>query len=286
MQTRLPLWQAALWVLIGGVSAQLAGGAVAALLRVWLAGHRSRAHAAAQTELIVPAMIASACALIAVSVMAPGLGDVPLRRALGLRKASPLCFLAAAVGTVMLGPTADYAMRGMQAMLPELNLGVVSMLHDLVRRMPVLLAWPVFALMPGISEELLFRGLLQTAAERTRFAIALSALSFSFFHLDPHHIAGVLPLGFFLAWVASRCGTLVTIFAHVINNTAAIAAVHSRTFDVGYGTEAPMPWPWLPGSLLVVALCALVIVRHGDGSARARAGLALERDRAPTAGDF
>ena len=65
----------------------------------------------------------------------------------------------------------------------------------------------------------------------------------------------------FLAWVASRCGTLVTMFAHVVNNTAAIAAVHSSTFDVGYGTESEMPWPWIPASLFLVALCAWAIVR-------------------------
>jgi membrane protease YdiL (CAAX protease family) len=106
---------------------------------------------------------------------------------------------------------------------------------------------------------------LQTAAARGRFAIAISALSFSLFHLDPHHIAGVLPIGFFLAWVAARCGTLVTIFAHVANNTAAIAAVHSPTFDVGYGTDTEMPWSWVPASLAIVSLCAWMIVRGSRG---------------------
>ncbi len=262
MQTRLPLWQAALWVLLGAAAAQIAGGMVAALLRAWLFARAAHTHhAAPQAAVVVPALLASAATLITISLLAPTLAQVPLRRALGLRRAPWSCYLAAAVGTVMLGPTADAMMRAMQELLPDLSLGVVPMLHDLVRDMPVALAWPAFALLPGISEELLFRGLLQTAAERTRFAIALSALSFALFHLDPHHIAGVLPLGFFLAWVASRCGTLVTICAHVANNTAAIAALHSSTFDVGYGTEAPMPLSWLPASLAVVALCAVVIVR-------------------------
>jgi membrane protease YdiL (CAAX protease family) len=260
LPTRLPLWQAALFVLLGGAAAQLAGGLVSGLLRAWLAA-RHQSGPELEAVVVVPAMVASACSLAAIACLAPAIAGVPLRLALSLRRAPPLCFVAAALGTVLLGPTADCLMRAMEALLPKLNLGVVSMLHELVRDIPVLLAWPVFALLPGISEELMFRGLLQTAAGRSRFAIAISALTFSLFHLDPHHIAGVLPLGFFLAWVASRCGTLVTIFAHVINNTAAIAAVHSSTFDVGYGTDAPMPWPWVPSSLLVVALCAWTIAR-------------------------
>jgi membrane protease YdiL (CAAX protease family) len=161
----------------------------------------------------------------------------------------------------------------MQQLLPDLSLGVVPMLQDIVRGLPLIVAFPVFALLPGVSEELMFRGLLQNAAARRTTGIAVSALAFSLFHLDPHHVAGVLPLGFFLAWVASRCGTFVTIVAHVLNNSAAIAAVHSQTFDVGYGTDEPMPWQWLPVSWLFVAGAARVIVRasappgtppHGD----------------------
>jgi membrane protease YdiL (CAAX protease family) len=108
----------------------------------------------------------------------------------------------------------------------------------------------------------MFRGLLQTAAQRRWVGITASGLAFSLFHLDPQHIAGVLPLGFFLAWVGSRCGTFVTIFAHVVNNTAAIAAVHSEALDVGYGTDAPMPWPWVPASLLFVVVAVRVIAKH------------------------
>ena len=130
-----------------------------------------------------------------------------------------------------------------------MNLGVVATLHQIVKQLSPLLAWPVFALLPGIAEELMFRGVLQNAARSRNLGIAVSALGFAAFHLDPHHVAGVLPLGFFLAWVGARCGTLVTIVAHIANNTLAILAVHSETLDVGYGTSEPMPWSWLPVSL-------------------------------------
>jgi membrane protease YdiL (CAAX protease family) len=267
-ERRLPLWQAAVWVLLGGSAAQLAGGFVSSLLRFWLgthAGASARLDASGlgtNVGAIVPAMLASACMLIGVALFAPSVSGVPLSSALNLRRASVPAYLAAALGTVMLSPTADTLMRAMQSLWPDLSLGVVALLHDLVRRIPLLVAWPVFALMPGISEELMFRGLLQSAARRRQVGILVSGLAFSLFHLDPQHIAGVLPLGFFLAWVGSRSGTWVTIFAHVVNNTAAIAAVHIAALDVGYGTDAPMPWPWVPASLLLCGFSVLVIAKH------------------------
>jgi membrane protease YdiL (CAAX protease family) len=152
-------------------------------------------------------------------------------------------------------------MRAMESLLPDISLGVVPMLHQIIKQLSPLLAWPVFALLPGIAEELMFRGLLQNAARRRNLGIAVSGLGFAAFHLDPHHIAGVLPLGFFLAWVGARCGTLVTIVAHIANNTLAIVAVHSEALDVGYGTSEPMPWSWLPVSLALCALAARVIAK-------------------------
>jgi uncharacterized protein len=257
---RLPLWQASLWVLLGGVAAQLAGALAASGLRSFV-GEGASAAAAMNPLLVVPALVASAVSLLSIALLAPTVAGLSLKSALNLRSASPACFVAAAAGTVMLGPTADACMRGMESLLPQFNLGVVSLLHDLVRDIPVLVAWPAFALLPGVAEELMFRGLLQTAAGSGLFAIVISALSFSIFHIDPHHVAGVLPLGFFLAWVASRCGTLVTIFAHVVNNSVAIAVVHSDAFDVGYGTQVEMPWPWLPASLGIVAICGWIVVQ-------------------------
>jgi membrane protease YdiL (CAAX protease family) len=257
---RLPLWQAVLWVVLGAVVAQFAGWLTAGVLRSRLIT-KPFDPAAVDPHLVVPPVVASAGSLLLVAVVAPLVSRVPLRVGLNLRPAPPICFIAAAVGTVMLGPTADACMRAMETLLPQFNLGVVSLLHDLVREIPVLVAWPAFALLPGIAEESMFRGVLQTSFRNGVLGIVVSALAFSLFHIDPHHIAGVLPLAFFLAWVASRCGTLVTIVAHVVNNTVAIAVVHIAALDVGYGTDDPMPWPWFPASLALCAICGWIVVR-------------------------
>jgi hypothetical protein len=91
-----------------------------------------------------------------------------------------------------------------------------------------------------------------------------AALAFSLFHADPHHVAGVLPLAFFLAWAAARAGTLVTVVAHVANNTVAILALGSETLAVGYGTEREMPWSWVPLGLAVALACAWIIARDAS----------------------
>ena len=273
---RLPLWLAASSVLLGALAAQLAGAYATLRLRAFLEARGAQPEALESSALvIVPSIVVSAACLVTVALVVPAAFGVKVSDALGLRRAPLSCYGAAAVGTVMLGPTADALMRAMQSLLPGWSLGVVPMLNEVVRGLPLIVALPVFALLPGVSEELLFRGLLQHAVGRGALAVVLSALCFSLFHVDPHHVAGVLPLGFFLAWSAARGGTLVTIFAHVINNAAAIAAVHSATFHVGYGTDEPMPWQWLPLSWAFVVGSAAVIVRATSrGGARPHAAQA------------
>src|SRR5262245_24485165 len=112
-------------VAIAGVSAQLAGAFVSGELRLLLHAQGALANGSAG---IVPTMLASSGTLIAVALIAPRLVGVPARRALALHSAPPLCFVAAAIGTVMLGPLADTVMTAMQRLLPDASLGVVPFL--------------------------------------------------------------------------------------------------------------------------------------------------------------
>jgi membrane protease YdiL (CAAX protease family) len=103
--------------------------------------------------------------------------------------------------------------------------------------------------------------MLQRAFPAGLLGITVSAVGFALLHIDPHHVAGVLPLGFFLAWVAYRTdSTGPSIAAHVTNNTLAIVAARHADLDVGYGTERDMPLWWVPAGAGITAACALVIV--------------------------
>lgn len=257
-QRRLRLGHALLWVFGAAFVAQVAGGMVADFLRAWL---EARGAPPAQLEhapeVVIPALLASGGGLLAITLFAPRVAGVEPRVALGLRAAPSSVFILAAVGTVALGPTGDWLMRLMAEAFPRATLGVVPMLNELVERTPLYVVWPAFALMPGASEELTFRGLLQNAKGPAPLRLALSASLFALFHVDPHHVVGVLPLGIFLAWVGGRYGALVTLGAHVLNNTVAIIAVR-----MGQGNDEVAPVPWLIASWLIVGACIVALARR------------------------
>jgi membrane protease YdiL (CAAX protease family) len=253
---RLPASYAVGALLVGYLLAQLAGK---------LAGDIANALAADGGELsaarVVPPMLASELALVLVSLITPLIANLSLRDSLGLRKDKLSVFLAAAVGTVTLGPLGDTLMSEFARLFPGLTLGVVPTLHELASRLPLSVLWPSFALVPGVAEELLFRGVLQGALGRNLRAVLIAGSAFALFHVDPVHVVGVLPLGLFFSWVAYRSSTLVSIFAHVSNNTLAVLSIQSDTLDVGYGTGHELPMSWLIGSLLVFACAAAAIAQ-------------------------
>ncbi len=210
---------------------------------------------------IVPTMLASELALLAVALATPLFANRSLRAALDLRLHRAPVFVAAAVGTVMLGPLGDLLMTHFARLFPGYTLDVVPTLHELASRLPLVALWPTFALLPGVAEELLFRGVFQGSLRRGVFAIVVAGSAFALFHVDPVHVAGVLPLGLFLSWVAYRTSTLVTIFAHVANNSLAVLSIQSAVLDVGYGTGRELPTSWLIASVVVFAVAAAVIVQ-------------------------
>lgn len=258
--TRLSPWQAVLWVLGIGVTAQVAGGLLTVIMQMLArrAGHNLGPLAA---SVAVPAMLVTGLVTAGGALLVPRVSGIPTRTVLGLRAAPPTVYAAAALGTLMLGPLADLLMQGMATYAPDDTLGLLDGLHALARSQPVWVLWPVLALLPGIGEELMFRGLLLRSFSTRSIGVLASGVGFALFHVDPHHIAGVLPLGLFLSWVASRSSTSVTIVAHVVNNTMALVATHVAALDVGYGTERDMPPSWLPVSLGLFAMCVVEIVR-------------------------
>lgn len=254
---RVSLSFAAGGLLIAFVLAQLFGK---------LAGDVARAvtHAAdgdMTAGVVVPSMLASELALLLVSVLVPLVAAKPVRQSLGLTAASAPVVIVTAIGTVMLGPIGDRAMSLFSELFPQLTLGVVPSLHELAQRLPLVWLWPSFALLPGLAEELLFRGVLQRSFEREKLGIAVAGTAFALFHVDPVHVIGVLPLGLFLSWAAARSCTTVTIVAHVINNSIAVLAIRHADLDVGYGSDSPLPTSWLIVSTFVFVLCVVALAQ-------------------------
>jgi len=112
-----------------------------------------------------------------------------------------------------------------------------------------------FALVPGIAEELLCRGLVQRGLQ-ARYgpipAIALASVFFGALHLDPVHSVFAAILGVYLGATAYLAGSVrASIGCHVANNAAAILGA----------AIAPDSGPMPTASLVVAALFSLGALR-------------------------
>jgi membrane protease YdiL (CAAX protease family) len=126
-----------------------------------------------------------------------------------------------------------------------------------------------FALVPGIAEELLCRGLVQRGLQ-SRIgpipAILLASLFFGALHVDPIHSMFAAILGLYLGAIAYLARSVrASMGCHVANNTAAVLGA---AVAPGIG---PMPTP----SLFIAAALSLGILgwlwRRHRPPARARA---------------
>jgi membrane protease YdiL (CAAX protease family) len=262
-------WQAWVAFVVGGGVAQAAQVVVVVVALMAMAADRGSLETDALQDLTrsFPVMAGAALSvgltLLATSFLAPLLAKVPIREALGLSRPPALAVVAVCFGVVALGPTSEILVALMQRVAPRLTFGTLDAIDDIVARHPLWMLWPVLALSPGVCEEMFFRGAFQRAFGRGALAIGLSAVTFACFHLDPHHVVGVLPVGAYLAWTAARTSsTWVPIAGHVANNSASIVVA-----KLSAGEPKPIPgqidtpwWVTLTG-LAIAAVMAAVIVR-------------------------
>lgn len=209
---------------------------------------------------VFPSLVITALGFAGGPIVAARLVRADVGETLGLRRVPSLpVFLLAPIGILALGPASDVLVEFARRVAPSATVDSLGQIEDLVRAAPTLALLPFLALCPGFGEEILFRGFIQRAIGDGALAITVSAISFALIHFDPHHIVGVVPLGFYLAWVAARTGsTWVTITAHVANNAMAVLVAK----QVGSATPAEHAtwWQVLVG-LGMCAACVVAIAR-------------------------
>lgn len=105
----------------------------------------------------------------------------------------------------------------------------LKLMEEMIRAHTQTFFWGLVALVavvPGVIEEVMFRGYVQSRLiERWHpvAAIGASALLFSVAHLDLVHAIGVLPLGLWLGAVAWRAGSVwPAIICHIVNNVVSV----------------------------------------------------------------
>jgi uncharacterized protein len=126
----------------------------------------------------------------------------------------------------------------------------------------LIVAMVVVAVLAGISEELIFRGVLQNITLRAfgnpHFAIWFAAFVFSFIHLQfygffPRMLLGAL-FGYLYYWTKN---IWVPMFAHFVNNgfTLLMAYLHStKAVEMDIEDTKSVPLTMALGSLLLTAL--------------------------------
>lgn len=104
------------------------------------------------------------------------------------------------------------------------------------------------ALVPAVTEEILFRGFLQGALERSvgRWAgIVVTAVLFGLIHGFSRAPAAAA-LGVLLGWVVARSGSILpAVAAHAAVNAIAVTLVNSPGFGTGTGWPETLPLPAL-----------------------------------------
>lgn len=117
------------------------------------------------------------------------------------------------------------------------------------------------AVVPGVCEEFVFRGLLFGRLSRVwspAASIGVSAFVFSMAHLHPTHVLAVLPVGVWLGYVAWRMDSIVP---SIVGHVATLVALQIPPL-IFESDDAFWAWLWW-GSLSVVGMTTLIVTARG-----------------------
>ena len=216
-----------------------------------------------QGYIVAAALMQGLCILIPTLVIAGGYRITP-RILLGRSAPRPgSIILAATAGIPMavlltgLNTLAVYGMSRAGFTLPN----VVPSQWIAATDSRAFLAMLVMAVvLPGIVEELMFRGLIQGAMEHEGArisAILLPALAFALFHADPLFLLAPLGAGLLLGYLRQSTGSLFPpIAAHISLNLTLVAI---RPLLPQWGDAMASPGTFDTNSLLTLSVVATVI---------------------------
>lgn len=120
----------------------------------------------------------------------------------------------------------------------------------------------VVALVPAVSEELLFRGLVQRNLEAAGGwkGPVITGIIFGLYHFNPFTLVPLVVLGIYFGFIVYRGGNIaLSMSAHFFNNFIACSAVYLR-LDDNFVALAPSAAPTLKLAATNFALFAVVFV--------------------------
>jgi len=175
---------------------------------------------------------------------------------LRLRSVDGRLLLLALVGIVGLQPVTQWlAQLNRQLPFPESLRLVEQSQLELIRQvlegdLGLVFNLTMLALIPGICEEVLFRGYAQRQFERAAGpvgGILLAGGLFGLYHLRPSQLLPLVVLGLYMAYLVWRTGSLIpAIGVHVVHNGLAVVSAHyvqsQPSYDLQALEQVSMPW--------------------------------------------
>lgn len=135
----------------------------------------------------------------------------------------------------------------------------------------------VVAVVPAVTEELMFRGLIQRNLERVLTPVGgmmVTSVIFAGYHLNPFSFIPLVAIGMYLGFLAMRSGSIwMSMIGHFANNAVAVLSLYGDVPDdyVVFGNSTEMSLPalfitfWFFGLLFILStLLFLRITRHEE----------------------
>ena len=196
-----------------------------------------------------------------VTVVASLYSCEPIRPRLGLGRGnwSPWCWPLFLLGTPIVAVMTSLVLSQLMPN-PSEHLEQLDKMVEHHARSSVLTLLCVISLVPGVVEELLFRGFVQRRLLQRLpvvTSILITSALFAAAHLDPKHAAGVAPLGIWLGLIAWRADTIwPAILGHIGNNAFAVLAISVA----GQNPEDSAPLLGAVMSLAVLSFLGCLVV--------------------------
>jgi membrane protease YdiL (CAAX protease family) len=171
-----------------------------------------------QAMMILPVMIAAT------------LSPVPFRQRLALVRGTwPIkLWISSALATPVIGLVSSMLVGGLMGESESLQ-DMSEMFRQLGQGGFFIPLAVMVGLTPGICEELLFRGYVQTRLNQRLgavFGVLVTSLVFAAFHMDLVHSTAVIGIGIYLGWLSWASGSIFpAMIAHFVNNFLSVAAV-------------------------------------------------------------
>jgi ABC-2 type transport system permease protein/sodium transport system permease protein len=231
-----------------------------------------------------------------VPLLVVSLANVDLWQSLRLVRPRFATIAAAVVLGLCLWPTAFeifqwQAKVGIETIAIDQLAGVKQLVEDSPSISPWLLV-VTLGIVPGICEELFFRGFLLTALRTVLTpakSIVTSAALFGLFHVVTANVFAewrFLPstfLGLVLGWVCVRAGSVVPgMVLHALHNSFLLLVAHNRDqlteWGIGTELETHLPMSWIAASVVGV-LVGVVLLRAATPVSNLAVEPAAGRDR-------